>query len=365
MTDNPIVFPGLGLQFDPSPVAFTIFGRGIYWYGIIIAASFLLAAYYTVRRAPRVGIRQDDFIDALLFAVPVAIIFSRLYYVVFNFREFVYDPVKNPYPQKIYEIWKGGIAIYGAIIGAVLTAYIFCRVKKLRFSALMDVAALGLLIGQCIGRWGNFINREAHGTRTNLPWGMEVFVNRIGDEIINNRITVHPTFLYESLWTLLGFLLLHRVLTRRKFTGQVFLMYVAWYGLGRGLIEGLRTDSLYFFNTSLRISQVLGFVSCAAAVALLIYNWRFRTHDPATLAPLSEGAEPGAAAGAEPAPEIEEAEEVTLNVVGPEAEAAVLEAAVESAESGPSDDAGETTEKAEEAKETEAEPRPAPEEETL
>ncbi|MDR0671186.1 MAG: prolipoprotein diacylglyceryl transferase [Oscillospiraceae bacterium] len=305
MTDNPIGFPGLGLQFDPSPVAFTVFGRGIYWYGIIIAVSFLLAAYYTVRRAPRVGIRQDDFIDALLFAVPVAIVFSRIYYVIFNLREFTYDPTTNPYPQKVYEIWKGGIAIYGAIIGAVLTAYIFCRVKKLRFSAMMDVAALGLLIGQCIGRWGNFINREAHGTQTNLPWRMEVFVRYIGDEVINSRVTVHPTFLYESLWTLLGFLLLHRVLTRRKFTGQVFLMYVAWYGLGRGLIEGLRTDSLYLFNTSLRISQVLGFVSCAAAVALLVYNWRFRTHDPAALAPL--GAAEGPDAAAAPSDDADEA----------------------------------------------------------
>ncbi|MDR0381387.1 MAG: prolipoprotein diacylglyceryl transferase [Oscillospiraceae bacterium] len=362
MTDNPIGFPGLGLQFNPSPVAFTVFGRNIYWYGIIIAVSFLLAAYYTVRRAPRVGIKQDDFIDALLFAVPVAIVFSRLYYVVFNLREFTYDPVTNPYPQKVYEIWKGGIAIYGAVIGAALTAYIFCRVRKLRFSALMDLASIGLLIGQCIGRWGNFVNREAHGTRTDLPWRMEIFVNRVGDEIINNRVAVHPTFLYESLWTLLGFVLLHKAFAKRKFAGQIFLMYVAWYGLGRGLIEGLRTDSLYFFETSLRISQVLGFVSCAAAVALLIYNWRFRTHDPATLAPL------GAPAPAGVTPEAEEAEEAAFGAAGPEDEGAETEAAAENAAEAPDGpdtdrpDAGEETEKSEE---TEAVPRPAPEEETL
>jgi phosphatidylglycerol:prolipoprotein diacylglycerol transferase len=291
---NPIGFPGLGLTFNPNSVAFQIFGKSIYWYGIIIAVGFLLAAYYTVRNAPKVGVKQDDFIDAMLFGVPVSIIFSRLYYVIFNLKEFTYDKLTNPYPQKFYEIWKGGIAIYGAIIGAVLTILVFSHFRKLRFTAVMDVASLGLLIGQCIGRWGNFINREAFGTVTKAPWRMEIFVNQINGEYIGGRVAVHPTFLYESLWTLLGFLVLHRFLSRRKFSGQIFLMYVAWYGLGRSVIEGLRTDSLYLFGTGLRVSQWLAILSCVTAVGLLIYNLFFRTHDASELTPLAavEGTEP-------------------------------------------------------------------------
>lgn len=284
---NPIHFPGLGLELDPSPVAFSLFGRDIYWYGIIIAVGFLLAAVYAVRRAPQVGIKKDDLMDALLFAVPISIIFARLYYVVFNLDEFR-ATAENPNPQKFYEIWKGGVAIYGAIIGAVLTAWIFCRVRKIRFTAMMDVASLGLLIGQCVGRWGNFINREAYGAQTSVPWRMEMHVGYIGKEFIGDRVAVHPTFLYESLWTLLGFLVLHRFLKKRKFSGQIFLMYVAWYGLGRGVIEGLRADSLYFFGTGLRVSQFVGFLSFLVAAGLLVYNLLFREHDPASPAALAE-----------------------------------------------------------------------------
>lgn len=284
--NNPIGFPGLGIEVNPNPVAFHVLGRDIYWYGIIIAVAFLLAALYTIRRTQYVGIRQDDFIDALLVAVPVAIVFARLYYIVFNLKEFQLSP-ENPNPQKFYEIWKGGIAIYGAVIGAVLAVFVVSRIKKIKLSAIMDIGVIGLIIGQCIGRWGNFVNREAFGTPTDIFCRMEVYVEKLNNKFVGQRLAVHPTFLYESLWCLIGFFILHFTLKRRKFNGQIFLMYMAWYGLGRGLIEGLRTDSLYVMNTNLRVSQFVAVVSCLVALGLLIYNLLIKPHDPEELVSLA------------------------------------------------------------------------------
>lgn len=261
MTYNPIEFPGLGIgPFDFSPTAFTVFGLQIQWYGVIIGLGFLLAAIYCTKRATVVGIPQDTFLDALYFAVPMAIIGARLYYVVFNFSQFRGNLIK------IFYIREGGLAIYGSVIFAFVTAFVFARVRKISPFALLDIGSLGLLIGQSIGRWGNFANREVFGFKTTLPWRMEVYSAEVGA-----RVAVHPAFLYESLWNALGFLILHFLLPKRKYDGQILLMYIAWYGLGRGIIEGLRADTLYLFNTGLLVSQVLAFASCAAALGLLAF----------------------------------------------------------------------------------------------
>ena len=278
---NPITFPGLGLEVQIDRVAFSVLGKDIYWYGIIIAFGFLLGVLYCCRRAEEYGLTSDHVVDMLLYAAPIAIICARIYYVVFYLDLYLVerDGRAALHWGKAIAIWDGGIAIYGAIIGAVLTVAVYCKVKKLKFGAFTDLCCFGLLIGQSIGRWGNFVNQEAYGGPTDLPWRMGLVVKGQGVE-------VHPTFLYESLWNLLGFLLLMAVARRwRKFDGQIFLSYIAWYGVGRAFIEGLRTDSLYFFGLELfgvpiRTSQVLAIGSAAAAVLLLIWNLVIRPHSP-------------------------------------------------------------------------------------
>lgn len=269
---NEISFPGLGITLDPSEIAFSVFGLNIRWYGIIIATGFMLAFLYGLKRCEKFGFNQDQLVDMLFVAVPVAIIGARAYYVIFNYHEFAYNPAQ------IFKIWTGGLAIYGAVIGGLLSGAIAARVKGIKIGAALDLGSLGFLIGQAVGRWGNFINREAYGSPTNLPWRMEIY-----DRAARMRIAVHPTFLYEFLWNVLGFVLLHFASKRRRYDGQIFLTYVAWYGLGRGLIEGLRTDSLYLFDTGLRVSQVLGFGSCLVALLILGYNALFRRFDPEDL----------------------------------------------------------------------------------
>lgn len=254
-----ISFPNLGIELNPSPVAFTVFGKDIYWYGIIIAVGFILAVLYAMVRAKQFGLIDDDILDMLFAAVPTAIICARLYYCVFYWELYADDPISILY------IWEGGLAIYGGVIGAVAAVLVFCKIKKKPAGPLMDVGGLGLLIGQMFGRWGNFINREAHGGVTDsfLKMGL---TNAAG------QVTYyHPTFLYESLWNLVGFVLLHFYSKRRKFDGEVFALYIAWYGLGRAWIEGLRTDSLYLFGTGIRVSQLLAAVSFLGAVTVIIY----------------------------------------------------------------------------------------------
>lgn len=255
-----ISFPNLGLELNPSRVAFSVFGKDIYWYGIIIATGCVLAVLYAMHRSKEFRLTQDNILDFLFVAVPLAIVCARLYYCIFEWDSYKDDPISILY------IWEGGIAIYGAIIGAVIAAVLFCRIKKVPLLPLMDIGALGLLIGQAVGRWGNFINREAHGgvTDTFLKMGL---TNAQG--VVTYY---HPTFLYESLWNLVGFVILHFVSKKRKFDGQIFAGYVAWYGLGRFWIEGLRTDSLYLFGTGIRASQLLAAVSCILAVAWLVYK---------------------------------------------------------------------------------------------
>ena len=259
MLSSVITFPNLGISVNPSRVAFTVFGKDVYWYGIIIAVGFILAVVYALRRCGQFGLTEDDILDMLFVTVPAAIICARLYYCIF------YWDLYRDNPISILYIWEGGLAIYGGIIGASVAVVVFCKVKKLPVGPMLDIGGLGLLIGQMIGRWGNFINREAHGSVTDsfLKMGLE--------DAVGNVTYYHPTFLYESLWNLVGFVLLHFYSRRRKFDGEVFCLYVAWYGLGRAWIEGLRTDSLYLFHTGIRVSQLLAVVSFLVAVGLVAY----------------------------------------------------------------------------------------------
>ncbi len=291
-----VIFPGLGnISLEMNPVAFTLFGRGVAWYGIIIAVGFLLAAIYVLRRAPSFGLNEDIIIDAMLWATPIGVICARAYYVIFNFDLYRDDPVSILY------IWKGGLAIYGGVIGALVTIAVFCKVRHVKFGALADAGAMGLMIGQIIGRWGNFINCEAHGGETTLPWRMVITYSPDSADL---TVGYHPTFLYESLWNLLGFVLIHFYSKKhRKFRGEICLMYITWYGLGRGFIEGLRTDSLYFFDTNMRVSQFVGFASFIVGLALLIYNWMFKVHDPEEVTCLAYTPKAVAAAGSSDADE--------------------------------------------------------------
>lgn len=253
--EHAISFPALGLDFQINRVAANVFGKDIYWYGIIICIGFVLAALYVNARVKEFGCTSDNLMDCLIICVPVGIICARIYYVAFEWGYY------SQHPNEIIAVWNGGIAIYGAVIGVVIALYVYSRVKKLSFASLCDLAAFGLLIGQCIGRWGNFVNGEAHGGPTDLPWGMS----------IDGAAAVHPTFLYESVWNLVGFIALHFYSKKRKFPGEMALLYVAWYGLGRAWIEGLRTDSLYI--GTMRVSQGLAAVSCIVAIALLVRGY--------------------------------------------------------------------------------------------
>ena len=263
---KPIIsFPMLGdLSINP-PNSFEVFGFSIYWYGVIIAAGFLLAVLYCMHRCGEFGLNSDNVLDTLIVGTPLAIIGARLYYVVFYFDLY------NDNLWEIFAIRDGGLAIYGGIIGAIIGLLIVSRWRRFSALAMLDLGCFGMLIGQFVGRWGNFINREAYGAET------EIFC-RMGltDPVTGNTIYVHPTFLYESLWNFLGFVLLHIFSKKfeRRFDGQFFLMYVAWYGFGRMLIEGLRTDSLYIPGTAIRVSQLLGALSCAAAVIAFVIMWK-------------------------------------------------------------------------------------------
>ena len=253
-----------GLEMNP-PRGFEIGPMSIRFYGIVIAVGLLLAVIYGLKRSKQFGLKEDDILDGVLGIVPFAIICARLYYCVFSWKSFASDPIRILY------IWEGGLAIYGGVIGAALGVVVFCLIKKVRLGAVLDIVALGFLIGQSLGRWGNFFNREAFGAATESFLRMGLFNKYTGQYEF-----YHPTFLYESLWNAAGFVLLHCLSKKRRYDGQIALGYVAWYGLGRAMIEGLRVDSLYW--GPFRVSQVLAAVSCVAAVAVLLWN-SFRSHD--------------------------------------------------------------------------------------
>lgn len=260
----PVSFPGLHLSLWLHRVAFHIGTYPIHWYGILIALGLVLALLYASRRVKDFHITLDDLTDVVLWGVVFGIVGARLYYVLF------YGTTSGYFwqnPLKIFAIWDGGLAIYGGVIGAFASALVVCRLKKINPLPFFDIAGLGFLIGQGIGRWGNFVNREAFGAKTSLPWRMVVDSSGIG---------YHPCFLYESLWCALGFVLLHFYSKRRKFNGELFLMYVAWYSFGRFFIEALRTDSLML--GPIRVSQLLAaLLFVASAVTLVVVYSKLRT----------------------------------------------------------------------------------------
>ena len=268
---SPISFPNLGITVDPSPVAFTVFGKEIYWYGIIIALGFLLAVIYMMWRAPVFGLTQDDVLDEVLWAVPIGVVCARLYYCIFYWELYADNPISMLY------IWEGGLAIYGGVIGGAITILVVSKVKKIKTGTMLDIAAMAVLIGQIFGRWGNFMNREAHGAVTDCFFKM-------GLVDASGAVTYyHPTFLYESVWNLAGFIALHFLTKKRKFDGQIFLSYLAWYGLGRVWIEGLRTDSLYLFGTGIRVSQLVAALCVVFAGGALAFILIKKKPDPAKL----------------------------------------------------------------------------------
>ena len=269
MTNYIIEFPGLGLTLNP-PAGFSIGSFEVRFYGLIIAMGLILAVCYALRRKEQFGLSEDDLLDGVLWIAPFAIACARLYYCAFEWEQYAANPISILY------IWEGGIAIYGAVIGAAIGVIIHCKVfKKISVLATLDLVSLGFMIGQMMGRWGNFFNREAHGGVTDSFLRMGLI-----NPVTGQGAYYHPTFLYESLWNLVGFILIHFLSKKRKYDGQVALYYVAWYGLGRAMIEGLRTDSLWWGN--FRVSQVLAAASCLAAVILLMVM-AFRPHDPADL----------------------------------------------------------------------------------
>ena len=263
-----ISFPSLGLEWNPGR-GFSLGPLSVRYYGLIIALGLVLAVVYACRRSKQFGIKEDDILDGVLWVTPFAILCARAYYCIFSWNDFSADPISVLY------IWKGGLAIYGGVLGAVIGVTVFCKVKHIKLPALLDLVALGFLIGQGLGRWGNFFNREAFGAATESFLRMGLFNTRT-----NAFEYYHPTFLYESVWNLTGFVLLHFFSKKRRYDGQVALGYAAWYGLGRALIEGLRVDSLYL--GPFRVSQLLAAVSCIAAVGVLFWLG-MRSHDPAKL----------------------------------------------------------------------------------
>ncbi len=270
--DSAICFPMLGDLTVNPPSYFTVFGRNIYFYGVFIALGFLLAGFYCVKTCRRFGLQPDDIYDFLIWLIPTAIIGARLYYVLFRLDYYLQNP------GEIIAVWEGGLAIYGGVLAGILTAWLLCRHKKIPLPALLDCVVYGLLIGQILGRWGNFMNREAFGAETSIFCRMGLIAPD------GSTIYVHPTFLYESLWNLAGLLLLilFERKGRRRYDGQCTLLYFLWYGLGRAWIEGLRTDSLYIGASSIRVSQALSIALVLISSVLLFLQSR-RDHPAESL----------------------------------------------------------------------------------
>lgn len=281
MDSTTVYFSAFDKGFEVSSVLaeFNLFGQPITirWYGAIIAFGFLLAVLWGGRMAYKWKMSLDKMIDVLIYGTFAAIIGARLYYVIFRWDYY------SAHPEEIIQIWNGGLAIYGGIIGGIIAAFITCRFNKLNFFNLLDCAGMSLLIGQGIGRWGNFANQEAFGTNTDMPWGMlsektTIYLVDHKEELESLGMTVdpyspvHPTFLYESLWCIGSFLVLLFIYKKcRRFSGHLFLTYGLLYGTGRAIIEGFRTDSLYIGDTTLRVSQVLSFAVAMAFLAVLVF----------------------------------------------------------------------------------------------
>ena len=269
-----VSFPGLGLTFNINRVAFSIGGLHIYWYGLLIATGLLLAVIFGMRHAVEFGIDSDRLLDVICIGTVMSIVCARIYYVAMS-------PYSYATVWDMFKIRDGGIAIYGALIGAFVFGGLACKWRKIPVFATFDLVAMGFLIGQGLGRWGNFVNQEAFGYNTTLPWGMlsekttaylETSVVTLPAGItIDPTLPVHPTFLYESIWCFAGFAMLYFYYKKRRFNGDVALLYSIWYGVGRFWIEGLRTDSLLLVpSLGLRASQVVAAAAVAAALVLEI-----------------------------------------------------------------------------------------------
>lgn len=257
-----VSFPGFGWEFHFNNVAFHIASKPIYWYGILIMLGVILATVYASARAQQFGIQKDDLYDTVLWAVPIGIVCARIYYVIFEWEQ---------YKDNLLEIvatWHGGLAIYGGILGGIVVIVVVCKVKKIHVMDMLDLCASAIPIGQILGRWGNFFNCEAYGSATTAPWRMV-----IGKTLEEAGATGnHPTFFYESAWNLIGFILLYFSSKKRKYRGEILLLYLGWYGLGRFFIEGLRTDSLYLWGTGIRVSQVVALICIIIGLGGFLLN---------------------------------------------------------------------------------------------
>ncbi len=318
MENSPISFPGLfgDWEFTASSVAFRIGQKPIYWYGIILGLGVLLGLLLCCRQAKHYGLKEDNVLDMVLWGVPLGILGARTYYVLFYLERFRDESGALDW-GRVIAIWDGGGAIYGTIIACVILAVVYCFAKHIRLGALTDLCVMGLLVGQAVGRWGNFMNREAFGGATALPWRMRLWVSPY------QYIEVHPTFLYESLWNLLGLLLILFVISRaRRFDGENTWFYFLWYGIGRFWIEGLRTDSLYLFDWTfmgerVRVSQALSLLLIVLAALKLFINLCIRKRAPENMM-VNIVARREAASGmealkvpSEEAPEVAQAEDET------------------------------------------------------
>ncbi len=259
---NLVKFPGLNIEFNISRVAFKIFGIEIYWYAIIIVCAMVLAIIMFKKRDGLYEIKFNDIIDLSIVAIPIAIICARIYYIIFNLEYYMLNP------KEILNIRNGGLAIYGAVIGGIITCFIFCKKKKIKLLDLIDYVAPGLVLGQAIGRWGNFINVEAYGTATNSFLRMGIMEN-------GKYVEVHPTFLYESIFCFIIFVILLFIKNKRKFSGQIACTYFILYSFERFFIESLRVDSLMVGN--IRISQIVSviiFIMCSFIYIINIYKYK-------------------------------------------------------------------------------------------
>lgn len=268
-----ISFPIFGEGFViNAPRYIDLFGFKVYLYGLLITAGFALAALYLIKRNEVFGLTKDNMLDLVIICVPCGLVGARIYYMLFNFNQY-FGAGKW---QNIIMFREGGLAIYGGVIGGIIGIIVYSRIKKIHPGKLLDAAGFGLLIGQAVGRWGNFFNREAYGSETSVPWRMGLIT---GD----SAVYVHPTFLYEMLWNGVGLLVMHifSKKSKTKYPGQYFIFYVAWYGFGRYMIEGLRSDSLYLSGSDIRVSQLLAALSFAVAVVLLIRNYLREPQEPA------------------------------------------------------------------------------------
>ena len=274
--DMEINFPNLGIYLDHVGKNISIFGFSIAYYGIVIVTGMMIAIWIAQREAKRTGQNPEQYLDLAMIGIAAGILGARIYYVIFAWDYYKDDLLS------IFNIRQGGLAIYGGIIGGAITLLVVAKRKKIPAPVLLDVAGMGVIIGQLMGRWGNFMNREAHGAVT------DTFL-KMGLQDASGVVTYyHPTFLYESVWNLTGFVVLHFLSKKRKFDGQMFLAYLAWYGAGRMVIEGLRTDSLYLFNWTIggepiRVSQALSLVMVLVSAFMLLYNIKLHPHKPEEL----------------------------------------------------------------------------------